>query len=358
MKKTLSLLLVLCLCIGVLAVPSFAEGEGETVAQMIERYRALYDVDADGNLTVADATQLLRSVAGIDPSAGDHDLDNSGTTDLADVRLLLLASATGNAVIPESALLDAFNAKLNGVKQNVSQVGPGFTRTATSQCSSILVTASGYPLLFNRLNVTNMEMKEYVKRMEKYMTGALAGDEGDAQYAQLVEETNKAYEKQVTVDPVEPRSAWHYTKFPVNNFGWSSHLTTDDIAGITASVSDGKVILTVTMGTTSYAQGKYPTERSEIVKLPYGKAFNLPELNDSSVTLKSVKFYNGKIVVVLDEATDALITADYKFNYDFTTLKVEEIESRTVTMTVASKVAQTENYVFGDPTPDAPDEEG
>jgi len=355
MKKTLSLLLVLCLCIGVLAVPSFAEGEGETVAQMIERYRALYDVDADGNLTVADATQLLRSVAGIDPSAGDHDLDNSGTTDLADVRLLLLASATGNAVVPESALLDALNTKLNDVKKTTK---PGFTRTATSQCSSILVTASGYPLLFNRLNVTNMEMKEYVKRMEKYMTGALAGDEGEAQYAQLVEETNKAYEKQVTTKDVEPGTAQHYTNFPVNNFGWSSNLTPDDIAGITATVSDGKVILTVTMGTTSYAQGQYPTDRSEIVKLPYGKAFNLPELNDSSVTLKSVKFYNGKIVVVLDEATDALITADYKFNYDFTTLKVEEIESRTVTMTVASKVAQTENYVFGDPTPDAPDEEG
>ncbi len=352
MKKTLSLLLVLCLCIGVLAVPAFAEGEPqqETVAQMIERYKALYDVDGDGNLTVTDATGLLRAVAGIDPSAGDHDLDNNGTTDLADVRLLLLASATGKAVVPESALLDAFNAKLNDVKKTTK---PGFTRTATSQCSSILVTASGYPLLFNRLNVTNMEMKEYVKRMERYMTGALAGDEGEAQYAQLVEETNRAYEKQVTVDPVEPGSAWHYTRFPVNNFGWSSHLTTDDIAGITATVSGGKVTLTVTMGTTSYAQGKYPTVKSEIVKLPYGKAFNLPELNDSGVTLKSVKFYNGKIIVVLDETTDLPITADYKFNYDFTTLKVEEIENRTVTMTVASKVAQTENYVFGDPTPDA-----
>ena len=352
MKKTLSLLLVLCLCIGVLAVPAFAEGEPqqETVAQMIERYKALYDVDGDGNLTVTDATGLLRAVAGIDPSVGDHDLDNNGTTDLADVRLLLLASATGKAVVPESALLEAFNTKLNDVKKTTK---PGFTRTATSQCSSILVTASGYPLLFNRLNVTNMEMKEYVKRMERYMTGALAGDEGEAQYAQLVEETNKAYEKQITVKDVEPGTAQHYTQFPVNNFGWSSNLTNNDIAGITANVSGGKVTLTVTMGTSSYGQGQYPTDKSEIVKLPYGKAFNLPELSDSSVTLKSVKLYNGKIILVLDETTDQPITADYAFNYDFTTLKVENIDDRTVTMTVASKVAQTENYVFGDPTPDA-----
>ena len=114
--------------------------------------------------------------------------------------------------------------------------------------------------------------------------------------------------------------------------------------------TNGKIIITVTFGNFKYNKGEYPTGSGgfgDRQKLPYGKVFNLPALNESDgAVVNSMEFKNGVVVLKLDAATGNVAEVDYSFSYvsDITSAKTEgsDLVMRTVTNTNTN-----ENYIVG-----------
>jgi hypothetical protein len=136
------------------------------VSELTEGERALLsmqraDANGDGQYSTDDVSIVLKVAAGILKVENEeyYDLDLDGIVTVKDAQLMLkTVSGVGNITSDEGTLA-AFNTVINGVKNKK----PGFTRSITLVCPAIKVTTSGAPI--SSLNVSNMEYKDYVKRV-------------------------------------------------------------------------------------------------------------------------------------------------------------------------------------------------
>lgn len=346
MKKVLSLVLVLCIAMGVFSITATAANSTTAESAMAK----LQKIDADGNgsITTADASQYLKAAAGIiDVAESDYDYDADGTVSVVDAQKVLRVVAGVDSPLTEAEALELFNEGVNSVKT----IRPGFEKTATVVCPSIKVTTMNAPI--SSMNVTDLEFDQYVEKIIKLMNTFpynMALD--DAMKAQLEEmrvQAKESYEPQVTTKTVASRSNSHYSYFPVNNLGWSSRLTLADIKSITCTIENGNIVYTVKMNDVTYVGDEYPTGSAGFSKrqaLPYGKIFNIPAFDESDgSTVNKVTFKNGTIVYKQDYLTGDSLYADYTYSYvvDMTAAPQEDSDLVMKTVTTANT---NENYVM------------
>ncbi len=303
------------------------------------------DINGDKEYSTSDVAILLKAAAGIIeiPDIDMYDLDFDGYVTVRDAQLMFKAVSDVAPLASEEESLEAFNLLLNDVKS----IKPGFDKTATVVCPTVKVTSSGYPSLLSSLNVSNMEYKDYVNKATNIMSKFGATD---ADLADLKQTAEDIYEPQTETKTVAATSNSHYTNFPVNNLGWSSKLTTSDVKSVSYAVEDGYLVYTVRMNNYTYKGDEYPTGSagfSDRQKLPYGKVFNLPSLQeDAATTVNSIQLKNGVIVVKADIVTGEIVSADYSYTYISDIVSVNAVDSSTITMKMVTTTNVKENYVM------------
>lgn len=338
LKKVLSLLLVLCIAIGIFGVNATAADDAVADVAMAKLQKL--DIDSNGSISTADASMYLKAAAGIiDTTEIDYDFDADGSVSVLDAQKVLRVVAGVDSPISQEEALALFNGKLNSVKT----VRPGFQKTETIQCPSALVTTSGAPL--PSLNVTNLEFDKYVDKV----TDILGSFMDQSQVNEMKQQAKELYLPQVATKTVAKASNSHYTYFPVNNLGWSSKLTTADIKSATCSIVGGDFVCTVTLGEYTYVGNEYPTGSAGFSKrqaLPYGKVFNIASLDESDgSTVNKVQFKNGKVVLKADIITGDVLMVDYSYTYicDILAAPQPKVDMVMKTITTANV---TDNYVM------------
>ncbi len=296
------------------------------------------DANDDGTISTEDARLILRAAAGIDIENSTYDVDLDGVTSVQDAVAVLRETTGIEPILCTEEALELFNDRLNSVKEDM----PGFKKTTTMLCSSMLITTKGAPL--SKLNVTNMEYDKYVGVIVDTMNSPLFSAVMDADMkAQL-----KAME-QSAVDAYKPKTqiynadaqdqVAHREFFPIANLSFSSNLTADDVAAVKCTLSGGKLVYTVTMGNYTYKGNAYPTGSTGFsgrLQLPYGKVFNIMAFDESDGSvLNSATYKNGSVVLREDAATGALISVDYNYDYesDITAPKQDDLTMKTVMKT-------------------------
>lgn len=347
MKKVLSLLLVLCITIGIFGVTATAADNSAVVEAATAKLRKI-DTDGNGSITTADASQFLKAAAGIiDTSDVDYDFDADGTVSVLDAQKVLRVVAGVDSALTQEEALALFNEGLDSVKT----IRPGFEKTATMVCPSIKVTTMNAPI--SSMNVTNLEFDQYVEKIIKLMNtfpyNMALNEEMKAQLEQMRVEANEAYEPQVTTKTVAKASNSHYTYFPVNNLGWSSRLTLADIKSISCTIENGNLVYTLKMNDCTYVGDEYPTGAAGFSKrqaLPYGKIFNIPAFDESDgSTVNKVTFKNGTVIYKQDYTTGDSLYVDYTYSYVIDMTAAPQEDSDLVMKTVTTSNTN-ENYVM------------
>lgn len=351
MKKTLSIILVLSIMLGIFAVSASAADETATLTGAEKSMLKIQRIDADGDgaYSTSDAAEFLRAAAGISADSDDekYDLDFDGYVSVTDAQQALRMVSGIVPVLNEAETLELFNEKINSVKT----VRPGFEKTATMQCPSIKITTTNAPVA--DMNVTNLEFDQYVDKIIKVMNtfpyNIALNDEMKAQLNEMKQQAAEAYLPQTTTKTVASRSNSHYSYFPVNNLGWSSKLTVNDISGATCQIVGSDIVCTITLPEVTYIGDEYPTGSSGFSKrqaLPYGKVFNIPAFDESDgSTVNKVQFMNGKVVLKVDVLTGDVLEADYSYTY-LSEIMAAPQEDSELTMKTATTANTTENYIM------------
>ena len=351
MKKTLSIILVLSIMLGIFAVSASAADETATLTGAEKSMLKIQRIDADGDgaYSTSDAAEFLRAAAGISANSNDekYDLDFDGYVSVTDAQQALRMVSGIVPVLNEAETLELFNERINSVKT----VRPGFEKTATMQCPSIKITTTNAPI--DDMNVTNLEFNQYVDKIVNLMNSPLFSLIVDANMKAQLEEmkvqAKEAYLPQTTTKTVASRSNSHYSYFPVNNLGWSSKLTVNDISGATCQIVGSDIVCTITLPEITYIGDEYPTGSSGFSKrqaLPYGKVFNIPAFDESDgSTVNKVQFMNGKVVLKVDVLTGDVLEADYSYTYISEIMAAPQEDSE-LTMKTATTANTTENYIM------------
>ncbi len=329
---------------GIFAVSvSAADGSATSTAEKSLLKINLVDANDDGAYTNKDATQFLRAAAGLTADANDakYDLDFDGTVSVVDAQQVLRIVSGIVPVLNEAETLAVFNEKINSVKT----VRPGFEKTETIQCPSVKVTTTGAPALVSSLNVTDMEFDKYVDKV----VGTLGSFMDEAQIADMKKQAKDVYLPQTATKTVAARSNSHYSYFPVNNLGWSSKLTANDIKSAAFSVVGSNIVCTITLPEVTYIGDEYPTGTGGFSKrqtLTYGKVFNIPSLDESDgSTVNKVQFKNGKIVLKMDLLTGDVLSTDYSYTYFCDVVAAPQKNSEMV-MKTATTANITDKYIM------------
>lgn len=329
--------------LGIFAVNVSAADTGTTLtdAEMSMLKIQRIDADGDGAYSTSDAAEFLRAAAGISADSGNekYDLDFDGSVSVVDAQQALRIVSGIVPVLDAEETLELFNERINSVKT----VRPGFDKTETLQCPSVLVTTSNVPL--NSLNVTNLEFNKYVDKV----VGALGSFMTDEQKKEMKQQAIDIYLPQTATKTVAARSNSHYSYFPVNNLGWSSKLTADDIKGATCQVVGSDIVCTITLPEVTYIGDEYPTGSAGFSKrqaLSYGKVFNIPSLDESDgSTVNKVQFKNGKVVLKVDVLTGDVLSADYSYTYICEIIAPPQDDS-TMVMKTATTANLTDKYIM------------
>ncbi len=338
---------MLCIAIGILSVNASAADETVTAESAMAKLQKI-DADGNGSLTTADASQYLKAAAGIiDVAESDYDYDADGSVSVVDAQKVLRVVAGVDSPVTQEEALALFNDGINSVKTK----RPGFEKTATVVCPSIKVTTMDAPI--DEMNVTNLEFDQYVEKIIKLMNtfpyNIALNAEMKAQLEEMRVQAKESYEPQVTTKTVAKASNSHYTYFPVNNLGWSSRLTLEDVKSVTCTLENGNIVYTVKMNDITYVGDEYPTGSAGFSKrqaLPYGKIFNIPAFDESDgSTVNKVSFSNGTIVYKQDYRTGDSLYADYSYSYVVDLTAAPQKDSTLVMKTVTTTNAN-ENYVM------------
>lgn len=307
------------------------------------------DSDNDGAYTTDDAAVFLKAAAGIiDNSDTDkYDLNADGTVSIADAQQALRVVSGIEPVLTDAEALELFNLKINSVKT----IRPGFEKTATVVCPSIKVTTRNAPI--TDMNVTDLEFNKYVDKIVKLMNtfpyNLALNAEMKAELEAMQQQAVEIYKPQTTTKTVSKTSNAHFSYFPVDNLGWSSKLTINDVSSVDCVISDGNIVYTVDMADYTYVGDEYPTGATGFSKrqtLPYGKIFNIPSFNENDgSTVNKVTFKDGVIVLDVDINTGDVLSADYNYSYeaDITAAPQEDSDLVMKTKTVSNI---NENYVM------------
>ena len=325
MKKVLSVLLAVCILFSVFSLNAFATVTNDEIV-------SCYDFNGDGSVNLTDARTVLRVSAGLEqPREGFvYDLDGDGFSTIEDVKMVLsIVMGVDVEITSDEFNLALFRSELN----NVKAVRPGFTKTATTQCKSMLVTTRNAPDA--SLNVTNMPFDQYTNKTCDYLEDALSNPlvnialskedkaEMKAYIAELRKQSKELYDLNKTTKTVNRHSS-HYYHFPVNNLGNSCFLELKDIKSIECYEEDGYIVRKVTMKTDTYIDDQYPTgyENSTLrrQKVSYAKVFNVPDLSEKengkeTSKLNKVTFKDGVIISKIDKLSGVPVSVDYSYTY-------------------------------------------
>ena len=309
------------------------------------------DADGDGTYTTGDVSAVLRAAAGImeKDDYSSYDINGDGYVSIRDAQATLKAVSGNESVVTQAELLAVFNERVNSVKKTL----PGFTKREIAQCSDIRITTKNAPL--DGFNVTNLEINDYAAHIESVLKnpfiGAILGSEGDAMVKELKYRAQNAYNPQSRSVAVGIGTAYkneHLDDFVVSGLSWSSNLTLNDIKGISYTVTGGRIVITITMKEYSYAGNAYPTGVAGLsarTKLPYGKAFNLPEFDESDgSTVNSVVLRDGEIEFAIDKDTADVLKAVYVYGYTADITSPPEKDSDLV-MSTKTTAEYTERYI-------------
>lgn len=374
MKKTISILLTVCILFSVLCVNSFA---ALTTDEIVVNYDFALNVaqkdeenniigyTSDGKVNLDDARAVLRVSAGIEAPREDlnYDIDGDGYITVTDVKTILSIILGINLSVNENDeyLLSLFKTELNSVKST----RPGFTKTATAQCHSMKVTTHNAPA--SELNVTNMEFDVYTNKTCDYMENLLSSAglfipasqkaEMKAQIADLRKQADEMYDVKTTTKTVN-RYGSHYYHFPVNNLGNSCFLEIEDIKSIECYEEDGYIIRKVTMNEDTYIGDEFPTGNEGASQrwktISYGKVFNIPDFDETEGTkqtsvLNSVTFKDGVIISKVDKLSGLPVSVEYSYSYvaDISTIpQTNEDGSEGLQMDSVTSATNTESYVI------------
>ena len=325
MKKSLSVLLAVCILFSMFSLNAFATEE--TYPEIV----SCYDFNGDGSVNLTDARTFLRVSAGLEApkEALVYDLNGDNLTTIEDVKMVIsIVLGIDVEITSDEFNLALFKSELN----NIKAVRPGFKRTATTQCKEMLVTTRNAPDA--SLNVTNMPFDQYTNKSCDYLEDVLGGFAGafipadqkaemKASIAAMRKEAKELYNPKVSTTTVAKRRS-HYASFPVNNLANSCFLTMDDIQSIDCYEEDGYIIRKVTLGQYTYVGDEYPTgyENSSLRRqlVAYGRVFNIPELSETengkqTSELNKITFKNGVIISKVDKLSGIPVSVDYSYTY-------------------------------------------
>ncbi len=326
------------------------EGEAYAIPDEIQANitkMQLVDANKNGTYETGDVTQVLKAAAGIatDDDYSVYDINGDGVVSVKDAKATLNAITGADSVVTNEELLAIFNERVNSVKT----VYPGFSKRETLDCSSILITTKNAPV--SDLNVTNLEYNKYVEKMVKLMNSFpynLALDDSmRAELAKMQAAAEDAYEPQYGYSAtVKADDTNHYNNYPVGHVMWGSRLTMDDIKSISYTMTGGRIVITVKMGNYSYTGDNCPVELNERIVTPYGKAFNLPNLDESDgSTVNSLSLSNGEIELGIDYKTNDCLKAVYSYGYTAEIKAPKDSESE-LEMTTKTTATYEERYTF------------
>ena len=254
MKKILSVLLSVAICLSVCSVCAFAVKD--------EKEYLTGDADGNGKVETADALLALRAAAGIESLSSDAviraDVNEDGSVTLYDARQILRGSLGLVKLEPsgafkgfscceidgepafesKEALIEYVNTNLNRIKAE----RPGLTKTESSSVSDINVSSSGIASLVDSL-VSKIVKSE--------------NDEGEPEFYNSGEAL--------------------YSVVPVEGEDYVSHLSASDVMGAKVSYDDGKDMITVQLAVPD-------TDSDNIKSSGYSKVVNTEELNSKSTS--------------------------------------------------------------------------
>ena len=307
------------------------------------------DCDGDGTYTTDDAATFLKAAAGIIDTTDEakYDLNGDGTVSVADAQKALRVVSGIEPVLTDAEALELFNAKINTVKT----VKPGFEKTATVVCPSIKVTTIDSPI--KEMNVTDLDFDKYVDKLVKVMNtppySLIIDEKTKAELKEMQTQAKDVYKPKTVTKTVSKTSNAHFTYFPVDNLGWSSKLTINDVASVTCTIAGGSIIYTVNMDSYNYVGDEYPTGAAGFSKrqaLPYGKIFNIPSFDESDgSTVNKVSFKDGVIVLKVDFITGDVLSTDYAYTYEVDVTGAKQAESSMI-MKTKTTANVTENYIM------------
>ncbi len=307
------------------------------------------DANKNGTYETGDVTQVLKAAAGIatDDDYSKYDINGDGFVSVKDAKATLNAITGADSVVSDEELLAVFNERVNSVKNE--NVLPGFSKRETLDCSSILVTTKNAPVA--DLNVTNTEYNKYVEKMVKLMNSFpynLALDDSmRAELAKMQAAAEEAYEPQYGYDAtIKADETDHYNSYPVGNTMWSSRLTMNDIKSIGYTMTGGRIVITIKMGNYSYSGDNCPVELNERIVTPYGKAFNLPDLNESDGSkVNALALKDGEIELGIDYKTSDCLKAVYSYEYT-ADIKAAKDPDSDLEMSTKTTATLEERYLF------------
>ncbi len=351
LKKILSVLIAVAMLMSVMSISAFAETKALTAVEKSIIKMQNVDADLDGTYTTGDIAKVLQAAAGIveEDDYTKYDINGDGYVSVRDAQATLNAVTGVAPVVTQEELLAVFNERINSVKKSL----PGFTKREIVDCSSILVTTKNAPQ--SSLNVSNLEYDKYVDKMVNLMNtfpyNLALNDEMRAELKKLQISAENAYKPQsrsVAVGRGADYEDEHTDLFVVGGLSWSSNLTMNDIKSISYTMTGGRFSITITMKDYSYAGNAYPTGVAGLSarsKLPYGKAFNLPEFDESDgSTVNSVALRGGEIDFQMDYKTADVLKAEY--NYEYTAdIKSPPDKDSDLEMYTKTTAAVTERYV-------------
>lgn len=373
MKKFLTTLLAVTLLFSSLSVSTFAL-TGDDVAKNYDFALNVAQKDdknniigytSDGKVTLEDARAVLRVSAGIDaPRDGlDYDIDDDGFVTVSDVKMIIgIILGIDVTITDDEYLLSLFNTELNSVKS----LRPGFTKTATAQCHSMLVTTSNAGV--DELNFDEpTEFDDYVNSVCDYMDSYLNGFIGAGlqisapeeynnlknQVASLRTQAKEAYDLKTTTKTIN-RYGSHYYHFPVNNLGNSSFLEISDIKSIECYEEDGYIIRKVTMNEDTYIGDEFPTGNEGFQQrwktISYGKVFNIPDFDETEGTketsvLNKVTFKDGVIISKVDKLSGVPVSVEYSYTYTADVTTVPQTADDMI-MNSVTTATNTESFVI------------
>lgn len=352
MKKTISILLSVCLLVAILPVSSYASYSADEI-------KLNFDYNADKKIDLNDARTVLRVSANLEEPKEGLIYDVTGNGDgitMEDVKKIVAIVTGIDTEVNECAEfnLELFKAELNSVKS----VKPGFTKTATTQCHSMKVTTKNAPI--SEFNVTNMEFDDYTNKTCDYLEnyyGRILTSEMKADIASMRKQAKELYNLKTTTKTIN-RYGSHYYHFPVNNLGNSCFLEIDDIKSIECYEEDGYIIRKVTMNEDTYIGDEFPTGNEGFSQrwktISYGKVFNIPDFDETEGTketsiLNKVTFKNGVIISKVDKLSGIPVSVEYSYSYvaDISAIPtVDKDGNEGIQMDSVTQATNTESYVL------------
>jgi hypothetical protein len=175
----------------------------------------------------------------------------------------------------------------------------------------------------------------------------------EEEYEKELAAADAMYKPTTAYETVKANDGKHYTRYPISGATVSCRLEIEDIKNISFEEKDGFFYITINMKNYTYDNEKNPypatsQQYQERESIPYGKVFNLPEINDSdNYSLGDVILENGKISVKIDSTTGRVIESDYNYKYSLEMyLKDDSLLSKRTELKMTMVATRDEYFII------------